>query len=70
MADVQVTGGGLGLPTVLTLISVVLKLVGVITWSWLWVLSPLWVSFLLVVAIVLLFFAGALLWVGIKALFS
>ena len=26
-----------------------LKLCGVITWSWLWVLSPLWVGFFLFV---------------------
>jgi fatty acid desaturase len=32
---------GLGLPTVLTLIFIVLKLVGVINWSWWWVLSPI-----------------------------
>jgi hypothetical protein len=34
-----------GLTTVLTLIFVVLKLVGTISWSWWWVLSPLWISF-------------------------
>jgi hypothetical protein len=28
---------------------IVLKLVGVITWSWWWVLSPLWISGILVV---------------------
>lgn len=39
------TGAGLGIPGVLTLIFVVLKLVGVVNWSWLWVLSPLWISF-------------------------
>lgn len=31
---------GISLTTVLTLIFVVLKLVGVINWSWWWVLSP------------------------------
>lgn len=35
--------GGLG--TLLTVAFVVLKLCGVISWSWLWVLSPLWISF-------------------------
>ena len=34
--------GGIGFFGVLTIIFVVLKLVGVISWSWLWVLSPLW----------------------------
>lgn len=41
-----------GLPVTLTVIFVVLKLVGVIAWSWLWVLSPLWIGFLLLVAFV------------------
>lgn len=31
----------------LTLVFVILKLTNQITWSWLWVLSPLWISFLL-----------------------
>ena len=35
---------GLGIVGVLTLIFVVLKKVGVINWSWGWVLSPLWIS--------------------------
>ena len=35
---------GVGLGTVLFLIFLVLKLVGVITWSWWWVTSPLWIS--------------------------
>lgn len=47
MANAQATGGGLSLPVVLTIIFVVLKLIGVITWSWLWVLSPLWIAFLI-----------------------
>lgn len=37
---------------VLTLIFVVLKLVGVINWSWILVLSPLWISFLLIVFLI------------------
>lgn len=35
---------GLGLGTVLTIIFVVLKLVGVIDWAWVWVLAPFWIS--------------------------
>ncbi len=34
--------GGMGLCSTLTVIFVVLKLVGVINWPWLWVLSPWW----------------------------
>lgn len=35
---------GMGLVGVLTCIFVVLKLIGIINWSWWWVLSPLWIS--------------------------
>lgn len=31
----------------LTIVFIVLKLCNVITWSWLWVLSPLWIAILL-----------------------
>lgn len=40
---------------VLTLIFVTLKLVGVITWSWWWVLSPIWLPVVSVVALFCLF---------------
>lgn len=36
-------GGGLALCSTLTVIFIVLKLVGVIEWSWLWVLAPTWI---------------------------
>ena len=36
---------------VLTLIFVVLKAAGFISWSWLWVLSPIWLTFLFFTAI-------------------
>jgi len=34
---------------ILGIIFIVLKLVGIINWSWLWVLSPIWISFVLFV---------------------
>jgi hypothetical protein len=55
---------GLGLGTVLTIIFVVLKLVGVIDWAWVWVLAPFWIS----VAISLVFSLIALLIVAIAAI--
>ena len=33
---------GLGFFDVLAIVFIVLKLCGVITWSWIWVLAPLW----------------------------
>lgn len=35
--------GGVGLPTILGVVFIVLKLTGVIGWSWVWVLSPFWI---------------------------
>lgn len=32
---------------ILTLIFIVLKLTGCITWSWVWVLAPLWIDFII-----------------------
>ena len=42
---------GLGLADVLTIVFVVLKLIGIIEWSWFWVLSPVWISVILVLVI-------------------
>lgn len=42
---------GLGICGVLTIIFVVLKLVGVINWSWLWVLCPLWINILFAIIV-------------------
>jgi hypothetical protein len=38
---------GITLNGVLLVVFVVLKLVGVINWSWIWVLSPVWIGWLL-----------------------
>jgi Flp pilus assembly protein TadB len=40
--------GGIGLGTLLFLVFLVLKLCGVIAWSWWWVTAPLWIPFLIV----------------------
>ncbi len=34
----------IGFPELLTLVFIVLKLCHVITWSWLWVLAPMWIG--------------------------
>lgn len=43
---------GLGFTGVLTLIFITLKLCGVISWSWVWVLSPLWIGWGLALVII------------------
>ena len=40
---------GLSTWDVLLIVFIVLKLIGVINWSWGWVLAPLWIPVLLVV---------------------
>ena len=39
------TSKGIGFARLLTIAFIVLKLCKVITWSWVWVLAPLWISF-------------------------
>lgn len=55
------TTGGIGFFGALTLIFIALKLCNVINWSWLWVLSPLWLPFsivlvCLVIVLIILFY--------------
>ena len=54
MEKTTVVSGGLSVTTLLTIVFVVLKLIGVINWSWVWVLSPLWISALLTIAIIII----------------
>jgi hypothetical protein len=51
------SGGFLGL---LAIAFIVLKLCGVIAWSWLWVLSPIWIPLALVAVVLFFIFIGAL----------
>lgn len=46
------SGGGIGCGTVFLIVFVVLKLVGVIDWSWWWVLSPIWITAGIIVMLV------------------
>lgn len=36
--------GSVGIAGTLTIVFIVLKLCGLIAWSWTWVLSPLWIT--------------------------
>lgn len=38
------TNGGVGFVGLLTIVFIALKLIGVINWSWVWVLSPVWIA--------------------------
>ena len=50
--NVNIRFGG-NLFTTLGLIFIVLKLLDVITWSWLWVLSPFWIPFVIGIVVIL-----------------
>jgi hypothetical protein len=47
------SGGGIGFLGLLTIVFIVLKLTGVIAWSWWWVLSPILIPFGLGMTVVL-----------------
>lgn len=51
----------IGLPGLLFIVFLVLKLTHVIEWSWLWVTSPLWIGFVLwlVIAIPMVLVGGS-----------
>ena len=44
MASGSSSGGSVSFGTLLGLLFIGLKLGGVITWSWVWVLSPIWIG--------------------------
>jgi hypothetical protein len=47
------TSSGIGLPGVLFVVFLVLKLTGNIDWSWWWITSPIWIPLLAAVAILI-----------------
>jgi hypothetical protein len=47
MSSSSSSSSGIGFPGLLTVLFVGLKLTGHITWPWVWVLSPLWISALI-----------------------
>lgn len=58
------SSGGIGFCGLLTIVFITLKLLGQIDWSWLWVLSPLWIPFVLI--LVILAFGLFIGWLLIK----
>ena len=53
-SNTTTVSGGIGFSGLLTIVFIVLKLCGVINWSWIWVLAPMWVSVALCVTIILI----------------
>ena len=53
--------GGIGFCGILAIVFITLKLVGYITWSWWWVLSPLWIPFVVVIVFMVVCFCAVFL---------
>ena len=49
--------GGIGFVGLLAIVFIVLKLLGKITWSWVWVLAPVWIMAIIdaIIIIVVIF---------------
>lgn len=50
------SSGGIGFCGLLTIAFIVLKLIGKISWSWLWVLSPIWIGWAVVIFICIILY--------------
>ena len=57
--NTQTVRGGAGFLSLLTILFIALKLLGIITWSWWWVLAPLWIPW----SIALLVLLGFGIWI-------
>lgn len=53
MSSSNNSGDGIGFTGLLTIVFIVLKLAGIIGWSWLWVLSPAWIMAAIAVVLVI-----------------
>lgn len=47
------SSGGITFAGVLTVLFIALKLLGKINWPWLWVLSPIWISLIIQIVIII-----------------
>lgn len=54
MSENKTSSGGIGFSGLLTILFIGLKLTGVISWSWWWVLSPMWISFLIAMPFIIM----------------
>lgn len=55
-STVGASGAGIGFSGLLTIVFITLKLCKVINWSWVWVLSPIWISLIITIVIILIAF--------------
>lgn len=55
--QIRRNSGGIGVPGLLGIVFIVLKLCGVISWSWWWVLAPFWIPFVLFFGLLIIIIA-------------
>jgi fatty acid desaturase len=55
------SSGGISFTGALTILFIGLKLGNVINWSWWWVLSPIWISLLIVITFLIIFLLFAII---------
>lgn len=55
MSTASSSSGGIGFTGLLTIVFIALKLTGYITWSWWWVLSPIWISICIAIVCLIIF---------------
>lgn len=53
MSNNNNSSGGIGFFGILTIVFIILKLCKVISWSWLWVLSPIWIGAIIVIILII-----------------
>lgn len=71
MSDkIQISGGGVGLGGLLFVAFLVMKLCGIISWSWWWVCAPLWLPLAILFGIVIIMVVIAGIVLALKAAFS
>lgn len=56
MSDNNNSSKGIGFTGLLTILFIALKLLGIINWSWVWVLSPIWISAVIIILLVVIAF--------------
>jgi len=56
MSNNSTKSTSLSFSSLLTILFITLKLTGYITWSWLWVLSPLWIPIIAIIVGAFIYF--------------
>ena len=60
MSSSSSSSSGISFTGALTVLFIGLKLTHVINWSWWWVLSPIWISFLITIAFLIILLIAAI----------